>query len=141
MGLSKVSEIILTELKRLPVDGGDVCHVLKKSAVGYVGFGEVYISHVLYRSVKAWKLHREMTLNLVVPEGAVKFVFFDGDGNSRVEVIGEESYKRLTVPPGIWFGFQGLAQKRSLVLNIADVEHDPREAVRKKISEIDYDWE
>lgn len=141
MGLNKVSKILCTALKKIPVDGGDVCHVLKKDAIGFIGFGEAYISQVFHRSIKGWKLHKKMTMNLVVPEGAVKFVFFDGEGNSRVEVIGEQNYQRLTVPPGIWFGFQGLSEKRSLVLNIADLEHDPNEVIRKKISEIDYDWE
>ena len=56
------------------------------------------------------------------------------------ENIGEEQYALLTVPPGIWFGFQGKASGRSLLMNVADMAHDPDEVLRKKTSEIVYNW-
>ena len=84
-----------------------------------------------------------MTLNLVVPLGKVRFVFCDplNEGSFRVEDVGEGNYVRLTVPPGIWFGFQGIALQQSLVTNIADLQHDPAEVERKAVSSFDYQWE
>ena len=49
-------------------------------------------------------------------------------------------YVRLTVPPGIWFGFKGKAAGKSLLLNIADIVHEPNEVLSKPKSEILYDW-
>jgi dTDP-4-dehydrorhamnose 3,5-epimerase len=44
------------------------------------------------------------------------------------------------VPPGIWFGFQGIAAPFSLVLNVGDIPHDPHEVVRKPLEAFRYDW-
>jgi len=97
----------------------------------------------LVYKIKAWKRHKQMTLNLVVPIGKVRFILFD-DRNHKSEfqevVLSNNSYNRLTVPPLIWFGFQGLSKSTSLILNIADIVHDPDEIDRKALNEIDFDW-
>ena len=134
------NEIILTPLKRITVFGGDVLHAMKKTDPGFTGFGESYFSQVEKGVIKAWKKHLRMTLNLIVPIGSVRFVFMDNDGLFREEVIGDKNYARLTVPPGIWFGFQGKYEKTSLVLNIANIEHSPEEVERKEINQIKYNW-
>ena len=82
-----------------------------------------------------------MTMNIVVPFGKVKFVFFDEDSQTyRNEEIGEDNYLRLTIPPGLWFGFKDMTENRSLITNIADIEHDDNEVDRLDINEIKYDW-
>jgi len=135
-----VQEISVTALKRIPLADGDVLHVMKRLDQGYIDFGEAYFSIVNHRSIKAWKRHLRMTLNLVVPLGMVQFVFVDTAGNIRKESVGTDRYVRLTVPPGIWFGFMGLSAPHSLLLNIADISHDPDEIERKGIKEINYKW-
>lgn len=141
MGAVTVSDILVTPLRRVVVAGGDVLHAMKRFDAGYIDFGEAYFSLIESRAVKAWKRHLRMTLNLVIPIGLAKFVFMDDDGRFREEVVGEKCYVRLTVPPGIWFGFQGLAKPHSLILNVADISHDPDEIERKNFAEIDYEWE
>jgi dTDP-4-dehydrorhamnose 3,5-epimerase len=118
-------------------------HAMKSGDTGFCGFGEAYFSWAENRAVKAWKQHRRMTLNLVVPVGEVRFVFCEEDSAAgcRQEIIGDSRYARLTVPPGIWFGFQGMVHPRSLVLNLADMAHDPEECFRKDRTEINFDWE
>ena len=132
-----------TQLSTFDVSGGTVMHGIKKNDIGYVGLGEVYFSYINPNAVKAWKKHNRMTLNLVVPSGKVRFVFCDPlrDYQYRVEDIGEDNYVRLTVPPGIWFGFQGIALQPSLVTNIADLQHDAAEVERQAVSSFDYQWE
>lgn len=141
MGRLSVDDIIVTPLKRLAVSGGDVLHALKNSDQGYVNFGEAYFSFIEHGAVKAWKRHLRMTLNLVVPVGAARFVFIDNKNNIREELIGEDRYFRLTVPPGIWFGFKGLALPASLLLNVADIPHDPTEVERKSRDAFMINWE
>jgi len=135
-----LDKIMITPLKRVAVSGGDVLHAMKNSDDGYVGFGEAYFSLVESGVVKAWKLHSQMTLNLVVPVGEVYFVFIDSNGYKREEKIGNGNYARLTVPPMIWFGFKGVSKGTSLLVNIADIEHSPDEVERKELSDIKYDW-
>ena len=142
MGNVSLDDILVTPLKRIPTVGGDVLHALKKTDAGFDGFGEIYFSWVEQGAIKAWKYHKRMTLNLVVPVGEVSFVFHltNQKNNFRTENIGEERYVRLTVPPGIWFGFKGIATERSLLTNLADMAHDQDEVLRKKTSEIVYNW-
>jgi dTDP-4-dehydrorhamnose 3,5-epimerase len=142
MGVVSLMDILVTPLRRIPTIGGDVMHALKNSDNGFNGFGEVYFSWVERGAIKAWKCHQHMTLNLVVPLGEISFVFHikDQENCFRTENIGEEKYVRLTVPPGIWFGFQGRGSSQSLLMNLADMAHDPDEVLRKKTSEIVYNW-
>ena len=142
VGTMSLEDILVTPLKRIPTDGGDVIHALKHSDKGFNGFGEVYFSWVEQGAIKAWKFHQRMTLNLFVPMGEVSFVFhLTNQKNSfRTENIGEERYVRLTVPPLIWFGFQGIASLRNLLMSLSVMAHDPNEALRKTTSEIDYNW-
>ena len=142
MSTKNLDDILVTRLKRIPTVGGDVLHVLKNSDARFKGFGEVYFSWVERGAIKAWKCHQRMTLNLVVPMGEVSFVFhLTNQKNSfRTENIGEERYVRLTVPPGIWYGFRGRGSGQSLLMNLADMAHDPDEILREITSEFIYNW-
>jgi len=119
-------------------------HAMKESSIGYSGFGEAYFSQVDKGAVKAWKRHKKMTLNLIVPVGEVRFVLFDDreilSAQFQEIIISKNNYCRLTVPPMIWMGFQGLSDGDSMLLNIADIEHDPNEVDRKEIEKINYNW-
>ena len=140
----KLADILVTPLQRIETAGGDVLHGIKKSDSGYNGFGEAYFSWVSAGTIKAWKRHSKMTMNVVVPVGQVRFVFrcanADGIEEFRVEEIGVDRFLRITVPPGIWFGFQGLLTPQSLLLNIANIPHDPNEVERLALTDINYDW-
>ena len=143
MSCPELDKIKITALSTFDIDGGSVLHAMRNGDNGYNGFEEVYFSYVNPKAIKAWKLHKRMTLNLVVPLGKVRFVFCNPliSGNYRVEDVGDGNYVRLTVPPKIWFGFQGIANGASLVTNIADLKHDADEVERKGISLFDYKWE
>ena len=115
--------------------------ILKKKESKRWNFEEAYFSKVKFDKVKAWKFHLKMTLNLVVPSGKVKFVFYsEKDKCFRVIVTGEKRYLRLTVPPKIWFGFKGLSKKENIILNLTNVEHNPREILRRDKNKIKFNW-
>ena len=71
------SEIKVIPLKRINTSGGDVLHALKSSDEDFNNFGEIYFSWVEKNAVKAWKKHTRMSMNLVVPVGLVRFVFYN----------------------------------------------------------------
>ena len=135
------------ELKIINVDGGNVMHGLKSSDKYYKGFGELYFSWIMPRKVKAWKKHKLMTMNLFVPHGLVKFVLFNEKnpdsfnevilGNSHERI---NSYKRLMIKPNTWFGFQGIFSSESLVINLADIEHNPLEVEKIDLNSVSYNW-
>jgi len=135
-----VEQIILTPLKQIHNPKGDVYHAMKKSDVGFVGFGEAYFSTVAQGVVKGWKKHTQMTLNLVVPVGAIEFVVYDEQTQEFFSVaLSQTNYQRLTIKPNLWMAFRGL-EKENMLLNLASIEHDPKEAVQKELSEIVYEW-
>ena len=141
--VDKVREkfISVKKLKIIDNDKGKVMHALKKSETSFDKFGEVYFSKIEYNYVKAWKKHKNMTMNLVVPVGSVKFVFYNEQNKDFEEIIlGPNNYSRITVLPNIWFGFKGLFKGNNLVMNLSNIEHDPSEVYRKELSEIDYKW-
>jgi dTDP-4-dehydrorhamnose 3,5-epimerase len=139
-----LADIVVTPLQQIQTAGGDVFHAMKQCDAGYAGFGEAYFSWLSFGAIKAWKRHTRMTMNIVVPVGHVRFVFrcegLNGSNDFRVEEVGQNRYARITVPPGIWFGFQGLQAPQSLVLNIASIPHDPNEVERLSLTDINYEW-
>ena len=137
-----LEDVVTTKLKIIDLPDGNVFRFLKNSDVGFIGFGEAYFSTIKYNSVKAWKRHLIMTMNLVVISGKVRFVFCDDLKKDAFKVIDLciENYFRLTVPPGVWFGFQGLSEVESIILNIGDIEHSSNETERKTIDEFEYKW-
>jgi dTDP-4-dehydrorhamnose 3,5-epimerase len=136
-----LSSITLSPLQRISTPGGDVLRGLKNTDSGFTGFGEAYFSIVDFNNVKAWKRHLRMTMNLIVPQGEVRFVFFDDVSGDFMRVdIGQSAYQRITVPPMVWFGFQGLSKDQNLILNIASIPHDSAESERLSLTRIEYDW-
>ena len=67
--------------------------------------------------------------------------FFDSDYKFITEhTIGEDNYARLTIPPGVWFAFQGFSKKPSLILNIANIKHSENEIERLPLNYFNYIW-
>lgn len=142
-----VDGVLLTPLKRIHHPKGDVFHGMKKSDVGFSGFGEAYFSTINFEETKPWKKHLEMTLNFVVPMGDIRFVIYDDRENSVTKncfydvTLGDNNYQRITIPPGVWVAFNGFGSKYNLLLNLANLEHDPNEVERKEnLLDIVYLW-
>ena len=53
-------------------------------------------------------------------------------------ILSQNPYFRLTIPPGIWFGFKGISEGLNLICNVADIPHDPDEVLRKEINQLGY---
>jgi dTDP-4-dehydrorhamnose 3,5-epimerase len=138
--------VLISKQNIIMTPGGSVMHAMKFSDPGATGFGEAYFSTVDYGFIKGWKRHKKMTLNLLVPFGEIRFILYDETrsqnncSNFQEVVLSPQNYSRLTVPPNIWVAFQGLACGQSLLLNLANIPHDPLESDTKKLNEIDCDW-
>lgn len=142
-----IQGVRLTPLKQIFHPKGDVFHGIKKSDPGFNGFGEAYFSTIHYQDTKPWKKHLRMTLNFVIPVGKIRFVLYDDRTDSPTcghffdVTLGEGNYQRITIPPGIWVAFSGVGTTLNLLLNLADLEHDPEEVERKEsLADIPYTW-
>jgi len=143
-----IEGVIITPLDVVNTIGGDVLHGMKSTDQGYSGFGEAYFSTVESGAIKGWKRHHLMTLNLIVPVGAIRFVIYDDRQNfsstnkfQNILLSRYKNYSRLTVPPMVWLGFQGCDKDTNILLNIASIEHSPSEVDRRELNEIKFDWD
>lgn len=131
--------ITIEPLKIINGSEGSVMHACKKSDNVFDKFGEAYFSTVNYGAIKGWKKHLRMISNIVVPSGAVKFVFFDDRVDSKTKdrffqvTLSLENYCRLTIQPGVWMAFKGMSSQSNLILNVASIEHDPLECLVRPI--------
>ena len=123
-------------------------HMLREDSSIFSKFGEIYFSCTYPGAIKAWHLHKEMTLNYAVIHGAIKCVLFDDRPNSKTRgcideyFLSPENYCLLTVPPRIWNGWKGIGNEDSIVANCANIPHDSNEIIRKPVHDpnIPYNW-
>lgn len=130
--------VILTPLKIIFNENGNVFHGMKASDKGFQGFGEAYFSSLKKGAIKGWKKHNRMTLNLVVILGEIKFVIFNGKDYFEV-LLSMNNYQRLTIRAGLWIAFKGFSEK-NILLNMANIEHDPNECDLTNLESFDYNW-
>ena len=126
-----MTALLLTRLKRIATPKGDVMHGLKAGDQGFAGFGEAYLSIINARETKGWKRHFRMTLNLICVVGQIRVVVRNEVGvvlDTKLSPDVPELYNRLTVPPGYFVAFKGIAAGASMLLNVASIPHDPNEA-------------
>ena len=133
-------KVILNPIKRIKVIGGDVMHNIKTNDEGFEGFGETYYSFVNKGTIKGWKKHTKMTMNITCPIGKVKFVFSEDLNQFKDILLDEENLYRITIKPNIWFSFQGLYDPTSLITNVANLIHDKSEVERKDLNLVNYHW-
>ena len=139
-----ISDVIVTPLKVIEGDQGSVMHGMRSDDENFIGFGEVYFSTVNTGEIKPWRRHTNVTLNLVVPHGEIRFVLCDdrdeGDPLFWEIKLSLENYYRLTIPPGILLAFQGISDDTNMLLDLIDSPHDPAEADKLALDAIPYDW-
>ena len=146
--MSEIDGLVVTALRRIPDERGAVFHMLREDSPAFERFGEIYFSMVYPGAIKAWHLHREMTLNYAVPVGMIKLVCYDDrpgsptNGNLVELHVGELNYVLVTIPPLVWNGFKGVGATPALVANCSTVPHRPDEIERKDpfAPDIGYDW-
>ena len=146
--MSEIDGVVVTPLRRIPDERGSVMHMLRDDDPSFERFGEIYFSTVYPGAIKAWHLHKEMTLNYAVPVGMIKLVCYDDrpDSSTRGNLmelhVGELNYCRIRIPPLVWNGFKGVGSQPALVANCATVHHSPDEIERLDpfSDRIPYDW-
>lgn len=145
-----IEGVILTDLKIIGDERGEIRHFMRCDKPPFEKFGEVYFSMVYPDVVKAWHVHKKMTLNYVCVIGLIEIGLFDGRIESDTHLEADKirladhgvGYKLLTIPPGVWNGFRapvGWAEP-VLIANCATLPHDPDEIERYPLEEVKYDW-
>jgi len=114
---------------------GEIYKFLKKSDPCLPNFGEAYFTSIFHNETKGWKRHSKMSLNIVVVNGKVAFYIHSEEQESTKKIIlADNDFCSLSIPPGYWLAFQGVSNFQSVILNIADIEHDPLESENRDLS-------
>jgi dTDP-4-dehydrorhamnose 3,5-epimerase len=156
-----IEGVTITPLKVFRDDRGAVMHMLKTTDEHFQKFGEIYFSMIETNVVKAWHLHREMTLNYACVYGRIRLALYDLRPDSPtldlVNTLYLEGfpefgeYHLISIPPGVWNGFKAEPVVTSpstamvtpaIVANCATLPHDPEEIERRHPDEfpLRYDW-
>jgi len=144
-----IEGVKITPLRQIIDERGKVMHMLRKDSEVFEEFGEIYFSCVYPGAIKAWHIHKRMTLNYAVPQGRIKFVLYDDRAGSKTKgelqeiFLGVDNYCLVTVPPMVWNGFKGIGTESALIANCATIPHDPEEIERMDpfTDMIPYNWE
>ena len=126
-----IDGVKLTPLKQIFDERGKVMHMLREDSSVFSRFGEIYFSCTHPGVVKAWHMHKKMTLNYAVIYGEIKFVLYDDRPQSPTKgelqefFISPENYILVTVPPLILNGFKSVGVNSSIVANCSTLPHSP----------------
>lgn len=130
-----IDGVIVTPLRIIRDIRGEVRHGMRATDPHFAGFGEAYFSVVTPGMRKGWKRHRRMTMNLIPVAGTTRFEIHDDRPDSptsgmtaTIELSPEGPYACLTVPPMTWLAFEAVSDEPAIILNVADIVHDPEEA-------------
>ncbi len=143
-----IEGVKIIPLRQIADERGKIMHMLKATDPHFIGFGEIYFSCAWPGAVKAWHIHKSMTINNAVISGRAKLVMYDlREGSTSKGVIqevflGEDNYVLVQMPPGIANGYNAYGDKMVILANCATEPHGPDEIVRLDpfTSEIPYDW-
>ena len=144
-----IDGVIVTPLRQILDERGKVMHMMSEDSPVFSRFGEIYFSCTYPQAVKAWHLHKKMTVNYACIYGEIKVVLYDDRPESRTKgqiqelFLSPENYFLVTVPHLVWNGFKGIGNEMAIIANCASIPHDPEEIERKPAldSTIPYDWE
>lgn len=128
---------------------GMVRHMMKSTDPHFTQFGEIYFSVIFPNAIKAWHIHKKMTLYYAVISGNLKIVLFDArkksptHGELQEIFIGEDNYALVIIPPYVVNGIKAIGNEKAILANCATIPHDPDEIERLNPFDksIGYNWD
>ncbi|MFN7967254.1 MAG: dTDP-4-dehydrorhamnose 3,5-epimerase family protein [Acidobacteriota bacterium] len=146
-----IEGVIVTTLEPKADERGRLVELFRRDQPGTGSYGQVHLSTLYPGVVKAWHMHKKRTDSFVCVQGMVRMGLYDDreGSSSQSELnqffLGDHSPLRVTVPPGVWFGFKSLVAVEALLVVLTDPAHDPRWPDEERwdpiINEIPFDWE
>jgi dTDP-4-dehydrorhamnose 3,5-epimerase len=143
-----IDGVKVVALRQIVDERGKIMHMLKSTDDHFIAFGEIYFSCAWPGTIKAWHVHRSMTINNAVVSGRAKLVLYDlresspTKGELQEIFLGEDNYVLAQIPPGIANGYKAYGDSMVILANAATEPHDPDEMIRIDpfSDQIPYDW-
>ena len=138
--INNISGVEIIKKNVITDDRGKILHMLKVDDNNFKKFGEIYFSYVYPKKIKAWHIHKKMTLNYVAAYGKIKLVLYDDRKSSKTFgkiqeiLLSNDNHLLVSIPPLIWNGFSSADDNLAVLANCSDIPHDKTEILR-----LDYD--
>ena len=144
-----IDGVKVIRLRKICDERGKILHMMKATDEHFTKFGEIYFSCGYPGVVKAWHIHKEMTLNNCCVVGMMKLVLFDEredsptHGNLMECSIGEDNYCLVQIPPRVTNGYKAYGDKMAILANCPDMPHDRNELIYIDPfdNDIPYNWD
>lgn len=102
-----IHDVNIIPLRQIVDERGKIMHMLKATDPHFIRFGEIYFSCAWPGTIKAWHVHKSMTLHNAVISGRAKLVLYDGRQDSPTRGVIQEIFLERTTT--VWFrSHQGL---------------------------------
>ncbi len=143
-----IDGVKIIPLKQIVDERGKIMHMMKATDEHFVGFGEIYFSCSWPGAIKAWHIHKKMTLNYAAAFGKIKLVLYDdrvkSSTNGLVQEIflSNDNHLLVSIPPMVWNGFCSADDNLAVLANCSDIPHDKEEIERLPFDDnkFPYDW-
>ena len=145
---SSIQDVKIYQKKVITDDRGKILHMMRNDDNYFSKFGEIYFSYVFPKKIKAWHIHKKMTLNYVSVYGKIKLVLYDDRETSSTKgtiqeiFLSNENHLLVTIPPLIWNGFTSADNNEAILANCSDIPHDKSEILRLNYNDkkFPYNW-
>src|SRR5688572_13568300 len=93
-----IDGVKIIPLRQIVDERGKIMHMMKATDPHFISFGEIYFSCAWPGTVKAWHVHKSMTINNAVLSGRAKLVMYDlregspTRGELQEVFFGEDNY-------------------------------------------------
>ena len=146
--VNNIDGVKIIKKKVISDDRGKILHMLKNNDKEFQKFGEIYFSYVYPKKIKAWHIHKKMTLNYVAAFGKIKLVLYDDReksstfGKTQEIFLSNENHCLVIIPPLIWNGFTSADNNLAVLANCSNIPHDKSEISRLDFNDpkFPYDW-
>ena len=143
-----IEGVKIIPLRQIVDERGKTMHMLKVTDPHFIQFGEIYFSCAWPGTIKAWHIHKSMTINNAVISGRAKLVMYDlregsfTKGELQEVFFGEDNFCLVQIPPGIANGYKAYGDKMVFLANCATLPYAPDEISHLDpfTKNIPYDW-
>ncbi len=148
MNEKNIQGVKIFSKKVITDERGKILHMLRNDDENFNKFGEIYFSYVNPNKIKAWHIHKKMTLNYCSAYGNIKLVLFDEREKSKTKGLVQEIFLSndnhilVSIPPMVWNGFCSADENLAVLANCSDIPHDKEEILRIPFDDpkIPYKW-
>lgn len=138
-------EPLVKKLNTYLDDRGHLYEILRSDDPEFVNFGQVYLSTTTPGTIKAFHRHFRKTDHIACVAGQVKLVVISGEPFCSAPKIWEYhlspmSPKLITVPPGLWHGWQSVGPVEAILISITTEPHNPTDKDEERVAAVENPW-